>query len=108
MGHNPAASLAHGIGEVLGWKMDHRALARTRATAKQSDLPKSLRKQNVRGAFQFWETRTTASREQPIVVVDDIMTTGATAFYAAKALKSAGFARVSVAILARGKSRMTG
>ena len=67
---------------------------------KQSSLPMSLRRQNVRGAFRA------ASRydikECHVLVIDDVMTTGATAGEVARVVKSAGAAKVTVAVGARG------
>ena len=60
----------------------------------------SLRRQNVRGAFRA------ASRydikECHVLVIDDVMTTGATAGEVARVVKSAGAAKVTVAVVARG------
>lgn len=72
-------------------------LHRTRETVPQSTLPRTRRVTNVRDAFEA----DSASRKAEILLIDDIMTTGATAFSAAKALKAAGAPAVSLAVLAR-------
>ncbi len=74
-------------------------LLRQRATESQAGLTPRQRRLNVRGAFAVSDpARVTA---QNVLVVDDILTTGATARAAAKALIEAGAASVWVATLAR-------
>ncbi|MGD0740073.1 MAG: phosphoribosyltransferase family protein, partial [Terracidiphilus sp.] len=74
-------------------------LLRQRATESQAGLTPRQRRQNVRGAFVVSDpARVTA---QHVIVVDDILTTGATARAAAQALVQAGAASVWVATLAR-------
>jgi ComF family protein len=74
-------------------------LLRQRATESQAGLTPRQRRQNVRGAFLVSDpARVTA---QHILIVDDILTTGATARAAAQALVEAGAASVWVATLAR-------
>ncbi|MEW4453112.1 phosphoribosyltransferase family protein [Bremerella sp. JC817] len=69
-----------------------------RPLAKQSELPFSSRKANVRGAFAV---RGTVPTDRPIVLVDDIMTTGATLTELGRVLRQAGAQQVYVAIVAR-------
>jgi predicted amidophosphoribosyltransferase len=79
--------------------MAPRLLVRRRPTAPQAELSPPRRKTNVRGAF-----RAARHPDLPgarLLVVDDIMTTGATANEVAKTLKKAGAASVSIAVLAR-------
>jgi len=74
-------------------------LLRQRATESQAGLTPRQRRQNVRGAFSVSDrARVTA---QHVLVIDDILTTGATARAAAQALVEAGAASVWVATLAR-------
>ena len=76
-----------------------------RATESQAGLTPRQRRQNVRGAFLVSDpARVTA---QHVLIVDDILTTGATARAAARALVAAGAASVWVATLARAQ-RVTG
>ena len=76
-----------------------RTLLRQRATESQAGLTSRQRRLNVRGAFQVSDPACVA--EQHILIVDDILTTGATARAAAQALVEAGAASVWVATLAR-------
>ena len=74
-------------------------LMRLRATASQAGLTPRQRRLNVRGAFSVSDRKQVAGRD--VLVIDDILTTGATARAAAKALMDAGAASVWVATLAR-------
>jgi ComF family protein len=75
------------------------ALMRLRATESQAGLTPRQRRQNVRNAFSVSDPSQVAA--QHILVVDDILTTGATARAAAQTLLKAGAASVWVATLAR-------
>jgi len=74
-------------------------LLRQRATDSQAGLTPRQRRLNVRGAFQVSDAARV--KEQNVLIVDDILTTGATARAAARALVDAGAASVWVATLAR-------
>ncbi len=78
-------------------------LAKTRRTPAQASLPPSRRRTNVRGAFRVKTPSRIAERN--VLLVDDVMTTGATANECAKVLRRAGAKRVVVAVLARGLGR---
>ena len=65
----------------------------------QVGLSGQERRENVRGAFRCWPGVKLAGRN--VLLVDDVMTTGATASEAARALKEAGAGCVVVAALAR-------
>ena len=76
----------------------HRALlSRTRDTPPQSSLPAPGRRANVEGAF----AASPRARGRVLVLVDDVVTTGATLFAAADALRAAGAAEVRALVLAR-------
>lgn len=92
------AVLAQRTGRQLqaGW------LSRTRDTRRQVGLTEAEREANVRGAFQA----SAAVRGAEVVLVDDVLTSGATAREAVRALVSAGAARVFVLTLARARSEL--
>jgi ComF family protein len=74
-------------------------LMRIRATETQAGLSPRGRRMNVRGAFQVTDAETVRGRD--VLLVDDILTTGATARAASLALKRTGAKSVWVATLAR-------
>ncbi|NIL95820.1 MAG: ComF family protein, partial [Planctomycetales bacterium] len=74
-------------------------LCRSRRTARQADLAPGNRYRNVRGAFQV--NRRYDLRGAQVVLVDDVLTTGATCSEAARALLEGGAARVVILVVAR-------
>jgi ComF family protein len=95
-GFNQAALLAREISRR--WNVPVRdAVRRVRFTAPQAGLTNSKRRWNVRGVFQP-KMRLDGMR---VLLVDDVLTTGATASACARALKRAGAAHVAVLALAR-------
>ncbi len=98
-GFNQAESLARHIAAELQVPHRSRILKRTRTTLPQSELKRDDRLENVRGAFR---ARPAAElRGATVLLVDDILTTGATCSEAARALKALGARRVVVVVLAR-------
>jgi ComF family protein len=85
------------------WKLvaAHGALKRVRQTESQYVLSKTERRRNLRGAFDV----AADVRGREVLVVDDIMTSGATARECARVLKAAGASRVWVATLARAQKQ---
>ena len=96
-GFNQATLLAEHLAAALGVPVRPRWLTRVRATQSQSELGAAERWANVRGAFQA--RAGVAGRD--VVVVDDVITTGATAAECARALRAAGARRVGVLTVAR-------
>jgi ComF family protein len=107
-GFNQARVLAQGAIEALHRSHPDRKLTlapttlmRLRATETQAGLTPTQRRKNVRGAFKVSDP--SAVRERHVLLVDDILTTGATARAAAQSLIRAGAASVYVATLARAR-----
>ena len=98
-GTNNPEIVAERLGRRLGLKVDPRSLVRKRHTPKQSGLSPQARFENVRGAFAVRRPKWIAGRR--VLLLDDVLTTGATCNEATRALLSAGAADVVVAALAR-------
>ena len=95
-GYDQAALLAAQAARRFGLEA-RRLLARVRATRQQVGLDRPRREQNLRGAFRALP----AAAGLRVCLVDDVLTTGATAACAARALLAAGAVRVEVRTLAR-------
>jgi ComF family protein len=100
-GYNQAWELARRVARRHGARADAQLLQRIRDTAHQLELPEAERAANVRGAFLVEPRHTDRVRGREVALVDDVMTTGATAFEAARALLAAGAAQVELWVLAR-------
>lgn len=100
-GYNQAWELARRVARRSHGRADARLLLRVKDTAHQADLPRDRRTANVRGAFMVAPGRATELRGAVVAVVDDVMTTGATAEEIARTLKQAGAASVQIWAYAR-------
>jgi ComF family protein len=96
---NQAAALARWISLECGKPVEHDLVARVRRTRSQVGLSRAERAENLQGAFRCPETA--AVRGRRIVLIDDVLTTGATANAAARALLRAGANAVDVLVFAR-------
>lgn len=97
-GYDQAAAIAGGLARNLQVESRPGSLVRVRPTAHQAGLSATARWENVRGAFRL--ARFARVREKRVLLVDDVLTTGATADAAARVLLAAGAAQVTVAVLA--------
>ncbi|MDB5870280.1 MAG: hypothetical protein JWP96_2612 [Polaromonas sp.] len=82
-------------------RADARLLLRLKHTRPQSQLGREARLANVKGAFQVDPLRARELDNRRVVLVDDVMTSGASLFSAAQALQDAGAAQVTAVVLAR-------
>lgn len=98
-GTNSPEIMAGRISRRLGVPFERAMLVRHRKTQPQADLSPPKRFENVRGAFRLG--RGYAIKDARVLLVDDIMTTGATCSEAARVLKQSGAAVVFAAVAAR-------
>jgi ComF family protein len=98
--YNQAAELARHLGHAQGICVASQALIRTRPTPSQGDMPSArARRRNVLSAFDVGDPAAVQGRR--VLLVDDVMTTGATVQACARALRRAGAAEIHVLALAR-------
>ena len=97
---NQAAILANDLHRLTGVPSNPLVLVRTRRTSSQVGLTLVERKANVRGAVKVRPSRQNAIQGRRIILVDDVITTGATISAAADVLLRAGAAHVDALALA--------
>jgi len=97
-GFNQALLLAR---QLARDKVETQLLLRLRETGSQTALDRRAREANVGGAFGVEPLRADEVRDQAILLVDDVMTSGASLRAAAQALRQAGARRVAAVVLAR-------
>ena len=97
-GFNQALVLARALDSP---KVRSDVLLRSKETPPQSALPRKERLSNVRGAYALEPEYASAAKGKRIVLIDDVMTTGASLHAAAQVLRRAGAAHVTAIVLAR-------
>ena len=100
-GMNQSWELARRIANRLGVPAHPDLLERRVETPHLADLPRDERSRAIRGAFAIGRGATTRLRGRHVVLVDDVMTTGATAAEAARTLHAGGAAAVELWVFAR-------
>ncbi len=100
-GYNQAWELARRVARGLPCTTDPKMLLRMKDTPHQVALPPGRRAANVRGAFALEPRRRNELQGRSVAVLDDVMTTGATASEIALTLLQAGARSVQVWVLAR-------
>lgn len=98
---NQSASLAAEISRLSKVPALHGALKRVRPTQQQVGLSKSERAQNVQGAFRVATDAKAEIAGRRLILIDDVLTSGATVDTCARALLRAGAAHVDVLVFAR-------
>ncbi|OOG40976.1 ComF family protein [Polaromonas sp. A23] len=102
-GFNQAWELVKAIGNhgARLSQADARLLLRIKNTPPQSQLKREARLRNVKGAFVVDPLRVPELKGRRVLLVDDVMTSGASLFAAAQALREAGAAVVTAVVIAR-------
>ena len=98
---NQSALLAQAISRETGVAVADTALKRVKATAQQVGLTQSERAENVQGAFRVPPDRKAVVAGRRLVLVDDVLTSGATSDACARALLRAGARNVDLVVFAR-------
>lgn len=96
---NQSQILAQEIAGMTGKPLAPLAVARIRATRSQVGLSRGERRRNVAGAFAIRPGQEAAIAGRAVLLVDDVLTTGATAGAVARVLKKAGAVRIDVLAL---------
>lgn len=105
-GYNQAALIGAGIGQALGTAVVERGLVRRRPTGHQAKLDRAERLRNLQDAFGVARMRSLPWAGRRVLLVDDVLTTGATASAAARVLRATGARGVDLAVLAVSDKRM--
>ena len=98
---NQSALLAKAIAEIAGVPVAEDALQRVKATAQQVGLSQAERASNVQGAFRVPADGKAQVKRRRLVLIDDVLTSGATADACARTLLRAGASNVDVVVFAR-------
>ena len=99
-GFNQSASIAQGFCQVTGYTLNSQVLIRTRNTEAMFGLNPQQRKANVTNAFVIHKNFDSSAARSPILLIDDIYTTGSTIQEARQALISSSFDVYSAAVVA--------
>lgn len=99
--YNQAAMLANELGRITDRPVLADVVRRRRATPSQGRLSARARRRNVAGAFAMVPGQTGAIRSRRVLLVDDVLTTGATAEAVAETLLEAGAHAVDLLVVAR-------
>ncbi len=100
-GYNHMLELAHSLQKWLVIPLEARALWRTRFTVPQMSLPKAQRHANPRKSFAAQDVK-----GKRVLLLDDVITTGATLHHACLALRRAGAAYIAVLVVARAEKEL--
>lgn len=94
-GYNQSEQIARGAGKILGMPVETDLVRRIRHTRTQTTLGMDERRQNTAGAFVVPQKHCSDVEGRGFLLVDDVITTGATIRSCAQALRSAGARRIA-------------
>src|SRR6478752_764981 len=98
---NQSALLAKAVAQESGLKIANTALKRVKATAQQVGLSQAERAQNVQGAFRVPAECKAEVAGRRLILIDDVLTSGATSDACARALLRAGARSIDLLVFAR-------
>ena len=101
-GFNQTEELATLLSQELKIPVENGLLKKIRNTAPQATLERAQRLENLKGVFQADPKRAARYKDKSIILVDDVMTTGATMSECARTLNAAGIGAIYAAVVARG------
>jgi len=96
-GYNQSTEISRVIAKKTELAIKHDAVIRQRSTLAQTDLKAKQRQKNIKGAFKVIRSL----NDKHVLIIDDVITTGATVNELATALKKSGIERVGVLSIAR-------
>jgi len=99
--YNQASLLANHLGHLTKLDVDHLNFQRIKATDSQGFKSLKARHKNVKGAFMFKKEASHTLKDRPVLLIDDVFTTGATLNECAKNLLKSGAPEVRALTLAR-------
>lgn len=95
--YNQSFYISKGIVKITGWELSENILKRTSYTKSQTGLSFSERQENVSGAFAVNHKSVQLLKNADVLIVDDVITTGATITECARVLKAAGVSKIFTA-----------
>jgi len=99
--YNQAALLAYALGKRTGLKVLPDTLIKKRKTPPQEGLSRKQREDNLRGAFAIGKNKSALLKGRSVILIDDVMTTGATIEACCRTLNDAGVRDIYILTIAR-------
>ena len=100
-GFNQSEEVGKLIAKKMDWKFVTDLLIRNKSTNQQAQLTGSARRQNLRGVFALNPNYPLSAVRYPLILFDDVLTTGSTLLEASKVLKAGGAKRILCLTIAR-------
>ena len=97
-GYNQSESLSEGFASFSGYEIYNNLLTRKKKTDTQTALKPEQRARNVQDAFRYTGGESLSGR--PVILIDDVMTTGSTSSECAKTLKEGGAGNITICVVA--------